>query len=784
MRFAIVLFFALCLPVSWGQAPLLFWVPNQISLTVEAGSSTPITAPAALSNLGGAVSYTATSDQPWLSVSPASGTMTASSTQDFVITINPSQLTAAIWKGKITVTPAVGSGAAPAVLDVTFQIQGISLLFAPTSLEFTASPESTESKTLTITASDGTSRPITATVALLTGPPNWLTLTTPTPLNSNDQIQVRVSAAGLDPGMVLEGEIRFAGTTVFGLAGTVPVKLTVANQGIGFTVIPSQLNYYVFGTVQPPPQPVQVIAIDGRTIVFDVVPSSGSTPLTLSLTRGMTPIFFQVQMDTSNTPTLPREDSFTVKPSDGSSSVITPVKTTLALPRVNAIPQVADGGGFKTSITVVNSDTVPARVTLLFYKSDPSTRATAPWNPPMDGNARFDNIDIPVGSSWTVQTAGTATATSSGWGEIVSEKRVSGLAVFRQVQSDGRTQEAAVPINSGLMQRHLLPFDNTNGFVTSVAIANLSASEAGRVRVAFRDSAGGLIRIDRLKDIPIRGHAAFELVREFPYLQDLTGTADFWTLGGQISALGLRFSPSGAFTSFEVQSLNRRPGGRKSIPQIADGGEFRTAITLVNNDASTAQVRLRFWKDATNNATEPWTIAFEGGVNPDMVTIPPASSITLRSSGVSPTGLSGWGEILSDQYVTGFAVFRRSESGKPEQEAAVPVNIATPFRSILPFDNTGGFVTSIAVANLSANVPSLVNLTFRDEQGLRLLQPTVLPELPIQGHKAFELYKLFPALDNKKGTMEISVIGGEISLLGLRFAPTGAYTSFRAQQLE
>jgi hypothetical protein len=333
------------------------------------------------------------------------------------------------------------------------------------------------------------------------------------------------------------------------------------------------------------------------------------------------------------------------------------------------------------------------------------------------------------------------------------------------------------------MQRNLLPFDNANGFVTSIALANLSSSEVARVRVAFRDRTGRLIGLDRLKDIPARGHTAFELFREFPYLQNLTGTADFWVLGGHISVLGLRFSPSGAFTSFEVQSLNRRPSGKKSIPQVADGGEFRTNITLVNNDAAPAQVRLRFWKGAANNATEPWTIAFEGGVNPDLISIPPGNSVTLRSSGMSPTVLSGWAEVLSDQHVTGFAVFRRSLPGTPDQEAAVPVNIATPFRSILPFDNTAGFTTSVAMANLSANVSSQVNLTFRDPQGLRILE-TVLPVLPPLGHKAYALTDLFRVLNGKAGSMEISVISGEISVLGLRFAPSAsAFTSFRAQPL-
>lgn len=782
MRFAAALLFALSVQFAYGQVPLLIWDPPSISVSVDAGSNAPITAPATLRNFGGSFSYTATSDQSWMSVSPTSGTLGASLSAGFVMTILPAQLSGGTWIGHITITPAEGSGAAPAVLTVTVQRQSLSFLFFPSELQFATGPDSTASKPVTITLSDGTTRPMTASAVVLSGPTNWLTIATPAPYNTNDQLEVRVSAAGLDPGTVVQGEIRFAGTTVTGLTGSVPVKLTVTENGVGFTIIPSQLNYYAFGTVQPPPQLVQVIAFDGRTMTFDVTQSAGSAPLGLSISSGVTPTFFQASLDTSATATLPREDSFTVVPRDGSPSVIAPVKTFLEPTRVNAIPQVADGGGFKTSITVVNTDTVPARVKLLFHKSDPATRSTTDWSPPMEGGARVDNIEIPVGSSWTVQTAGTSSTTSSGWGEVVTDNRVGGLAVFRQLQSDGRTQEAAVPINSGLMQRNLLPFDNTNGFVTSMAVANLSASEAARVRVAFRDAAGRLIRVDRLKDIPARGHTAFELYHEFPYLSGLSGTADFWVLGGHISVLGLRFSPTGAFTSFEVQSLSRRTTGKKSIPQVADGGEFRTAITLVNNDAAPAQVRLKFHKGTAGNATEPWTIAFEGGVNPDLITIPPGNSVTLRSSGMSPTVLSGWAEVLSDQYVTGFAVFRRSLPGEPEQEAAVPVNVATPFRSILPFDNTGGFTTSVAMANLSANVAAQVNLTFRDAQGQRILE-AVLPELPTQGHKAYRLIDLFPALDGKIGSMEISVINGEISTLGLRFAPTGAYTSFRAQPL-
>jgi len=39
-------------------------------------------------------------------------------------------------------------------------------------------------------------------------------------------------------------------------------------------------------------------------------------------------------------------------------------------------------------------------------------------------------------------------------------------------------------------------------------------------------------------------------------------------------------------------------------------------------------------------------------------------------------------------------------------------------------------------------------------------------------------------LKNARGTLEVSAISGEVSAMGLRFSPSGAYTSFKAQPLQ
>ncbi|WP_321475191.1 hypothetical protein [uncultured Paludibaculum sp.] len=77
-----------------------------------------------------------------------------------------------------------------------------------------------------------------------------------------------------------------------------------------------------------------------------------------------------------------------------------------------------------------------------------------------------------------------------------------------------------------------------------------------------------------------------------------------------------------------------------------------------------------------------------------------------------------------------------------------------------------------------------MNLTFRDEQGQRILT-VALPEIPPNGHAAFPLVELNSIVDQKKGRLEISRVGSaEVSAMGLRFASSGAYTSFKAVKLQ
>jgi hypothetical protein len=44
------------------------------------------------------------------------------------------------------------------------------------------------------------------------------------------------------------------------------------------------------------------------------------------------------------------------------------------------------------------------------------------------------------------------------------------------------------------------------------------------------------------------------------------------------------------------------------IPQIADGGGWKTTIVLVNSNSSTASASLTFFQDSGSGSTQSWAI--------------------------------------------------------------------------------------------------------------------------------------------------------------------------------
>jgi hypothetical protein len=222
----------------------------------------------------------------------------------------------------------------------------------------------------------------------------------------------------------------------------------------------------------------------------------------------------------------------------------------------NVLPQIADGAGWSTRIMLVNMGTAAAPFTLYFYKDD----GTA-WNITLKGSATGPSSSwsgtIPVGGSLFLETPGTDSQINQGWAYLSTQYWVSGMAVFRAAWLPTNDAEAVVPFASEVDVDFFIPFDNRNGYVTSVALVNSWSTASANVLVQFRNPDGTVIRTDTITLAP-RQHMAFETTNKYPETLGKNGVIEFKEPSGQVapSGLGLLFSPRNTFTSIHSVSID------------------------------------------------------------------------------------------------------------------------------------------------------------------------------------------------------------------------------------
>jgi hypothetical protein len=352
---------------------------------------------------------------------------------------------------------------------------------------------------------------------------------------------------------------------------------------------------------------------------------------------------------------------------------------------------------------------------------------------------------------------------------------VDGFAIFHH---DVTTQEASVPMETRNAPSYLLAFDISGGKVLGVALQNVSA-QATSIPVVIRDDRGALIGpVGASIAMSANGHTAFVLsdaAQGFPITANKRGTIEFDTpAGGQISVLGIRFTPlastGNALTTIPVLANVGTNGG--SIAHFASGGDgWQTTFVLVNAGTTAAQATLSFFNDLTGLPLQlPLSFPQSGCGTNSMATsltqtLAAGASCLVESSGAVNL-LTGSAQLSTTGHVSGFVIFRHNE-----QEAAVPLESRNANAYILAFDNTNGTATAIAVNSVSqqaVNIP----VTIRDDVGNTILTDTIT--LAANGHYAFTLvYDMYPGTANIRGTIEFDTPpGAQIGALALRIPVT------------
>ena len=231
--------------------------------------------------------------------------------------------------------------------------------------------------------------------------------------------------------------------------------------------------------------------------------------------------------------------------------------------------------------------------------------------------------------------------------------------------------------------------------------------------------------------------------------------------------------------AFSPQSESRQAAvfaGDNVLPQLVDGAGWQTTFTFANVDTKTVSFEVYFISSNGDDLLIP--IVGLGNTPGVSVTLPPTETITLETVGTKSNLSQGYAYIIRGDYrdaLAGLAVFRQRVPGRPDFEAVVPLVSEFDKRFVLLYDNSGGFATSMAIANPSLDQID-VGVTIRDEDAGVLATDRI--SLGVLMHQAFALAAKWPVTANRRGIIEFRSTGWGASVLGLRFNPGGAFTSF------
>jgi len=265
-------------------------------------------------------------------------------------------------------------------------------------------------------------------------------------------------------------------------------------------------------------------------------------------------------------------------------------------------------------------------------------------------------------------------------------------------------------------------------------------------------------------------YSLFQNVQDGTYWSDTTLATDTfsaWTFSFLNGSEAPAVKAGNLF--FALAVLSGDVSSPKVLPQFAFGGGWYSAIYFTNSGSTSVAFDLTFVGTDGNPLMVP---AF--GNNKTTVNIFPKGTAMIEA--VNSGSLSqGYVLFSLPVGVTGYAVFRQSVAGLPDQEALVPISSATATSTTMIFDETA-LTTSVAIVNLSSSDNTVI-VTVLDSQGRLIGQPFNV-QVPANGSLPSRLRDLpggpGGTIVGQRGTVQFSVANGSVAVLGLRFH----FTSF------
>jgi hypothetical protein len=207
------------------------------------------------------------------------------------------------------------------------------------------------------------------------------------------------------------------------------------------------------------------------------------------------------------------------------------------------VPQIVDGAGWNTRFAVINTDQVPVTFTFQFWAQN----GTLLPFPILNGTPGVLTGTLAPGASFFAQSpGGTSSTLQQGWAEIASSGRIGVTTVYQF--NDGSSRDSLGTETASLSGNNILmPFDNTQGNVTAVAIANTNSTQALTVSMLFETDGGA----QSTSSLVLQPHTQQTFVAPTlnPAVAGLRGSIKLSAPTADIAVVGLEFTSTGQFTS-------------------------------------------------------------------------------------------------------------------------------------------------------------------------------------------------------------------------------------------
>lgn len=208
------------------------------------------------------------------------------------------------------------------------------------------------------------------------------------------------------------------------------------------------------------------------------------------------------------------------------------------------------------------------------------------------------------------------------------------------------------------------------------------------------------------------------------------------------------------------------------IPQVADGGGWQTTFVISNMTAGATSASLTFFQETATSATQNWNLPLAESSSPQNLSIPGGGTLFLHTLGTAATTSVGWAH-LAGSGISAYAIFTQRVPGRQDQDGTAPAAVSAT-RILVPFENTSGYATALAVVNSTASNQA-ISVSIQTDAGV-ISQPS-FAVMPARGHRSFLMADQFPSTAGQRGVAEFHSIGGGLSIIALRFNPTGAFTA-------